>query len=101
MRTLVVSLARLLLWVFFRRVVVVHPERLPPSGPVVYVLNHPNGLIDPLFILVQAGRPVSFLAKEPLFRMFFVGTCLRALDALPVYRTQDHADPKQNAQTFA
>ena len=101
MRTLVVGMARLLLWVFFRRVVVVHPERLPASGPVIYVLNHPNGLIDPLFILCQAGRPVSFLAKEPLFRMFFVGSCLRALDALPVYRAQDHVDPKQNAQTFA
>ena len=101
MRALVVNLARLLLWVFFRRVTVAHPERLPATGPVIYVLNHPNGLVDPLFVLAYAGRPVSLLAKEPLFHMFFVKTCLRALDALPVYRARDQADPKQNAQTFA
>ncbi len=100
MRRLLVAFATLLLRGFFRRIEVSHAERLPGTGPVIYVLNHPNGLVDPLFILAYAGRPVSFLAKEPLFHMFFIGWCLRQLDALPVYRLRDNADPKQNRKTF-
>ncbi len=100
MRRLLVGLCRLLLRIFFRRIEVTGAENLPATGPVMFVLNHPNGLIDPLFILAFAGRPVSFLAKEPLFRWPVIGAALRALDALPVYRAKDHADPKQNAHTF-
>ncbi len=100
MRRLLVGLCRLLLRVFFRRIEVAGAEHLPRTGPVMFVLNHPNGLVDPLFILAFAGRPVSFLAKEPLFRWPVFGAALRALDALPVYRAKDHADPAQNARTF-
>jgi len=44
-----------------------HGERLPGSGPVIFVLNHPNGLLDPLVLAVTVGRPVRFLAKSTLF----------------------------------
>jgi glycerol-3-phosphate O-acyltransferase/dihydroxyacetone phosphate acyltransferase len=103
-RRLLVGLCRLLLRIFFRRIEIAGGENLPASGPVMFVLNHPNGLIDPLFILAFAGRPVSFLAKEPLFRWPVIGAALRSLDALPVYRAKDHADATdlraQNAHTF-
>ena len=46
-----------------------------------------EALIGVLFILAQ--RPVTFLAKEPLFRMPLLGQILRGLDALPVFRKQD------------
>ena len=104
MRRLIVGLCRLLVRVFFRRIEIAGVENLPRSGPVMFVLNHPNGLVDPLFILAFAGRPVSFLAKEPLFRWPVIGAALRALDALPVYRAKDHGDAQdlraQNARTF-
>jgi 1-acyl-sn-glycerol-3-phosphate acyltransferase len=66
----------------------------------MFALNHPNGLIDPLFILCLAGRPVSFLAKEPLFRMPVVGYFVRAFRCLPVYRKQDQQDPEKNRTTI-
>jgi glycerol-3-phosphate O-acyltransferase / dihydroxyacetone phosphate acyltransferase len=65
------------------------------------VLNHPNALLDPLLLLCEAGRPVSFLAKEPLFRMPLIRTFVRGMDAIPVYRRQDRADMTQNRKTFA
>src|SRR5207245_3937136 len=83
-----------------RRIEVAGRERVPPGGPVLFVLNHPSGLVDPLFILCLAPRPVSFLAKAPLFRMPGVGLLVRALDSLPVYRKQDAEDPQKNRATF-
>lgn len=67
------------------------PERL--AGPLIFVGNHPNGLVDPGLIFAVSPRQLTFLAKEPLFRMPVIGTLLRRLGALPVYRKQD--DPGQ------
>ncbi|MBK7860810.1 MAG: 1-acyl-sn-glycerol-3-phosphate acyltransferase [Archangiaceae bacterium] len=63
------------------------------SGPVIFVGNHPNGLVDPGLVLVLAKRQITFLAKAPLFSLPIVGALIRALGALPVYRRQD--DPSQ------
>lgn len=74
---------------------------MPLDCPVIFVLNHPNGLVDPVFLLCLAPRRVSFLAKAPLFRMPVVSYLVRALDSLPVYRRQDTgSDPARNRETF-
>ncbi|HEX9755956.1 MAG TPA: lysophospholipid acyltransferase family protein [Gemmatimonadales bacterium] len=86
---------------FYRRIEVTGREHLPADGPVVFVLNHPNSLMDPLVLLCRAGRPVSFLAKEPLFRTPLVGALVRAMDSIPVWRRMDQADTTKNQATFA
>ena len=87
--------------VFFRRIDVEGSERVPVDGAVVFVVNHPNGLVDPLLLLCFAPRPVSFLAKAPLFRMPVVGSRVRAFGSIPVYRRQDAGtDPRRNRETF-
>lgn len=60
------------------------------QGPVIFVGNHPNGLIDPALVFVITRRRVTFMAKEPLFRMPVIGWILKGLHALPVYRKQDN-----------
>ena len=60
-----------------------------PEGPLLLVGNHPNALIDPGLMIAVSTRPLTFLAKEPIFRMPGLGTLVRALGALPVVRAQD------------
>src|SRR5256714_10514978 len=101
LRRVITVVLRFALRVFFRRVEVVGRERVPRRGACLFVLNHPNGLVDPAFLLCFAPRPVSFLAKSPLFRMPVVGFLVRALDSIPVYRKQDEgADTSRNRETF-
>ena len=101
-RRIIVGILRLALRVFFRRIEIAGRERVPRTGAVIFVVNHPNGLVDPVFILCHAPRRVSFLAKEPIMRMPVIGALARALDALPVYRHQDTgSDPARNRETFA
>jgi 1-acyl-sn-glycerol-3-phosphate acyltransferase len=91
----------LLLRVFFRRIEMAGAERIPATGPVIFALNHPNGLVDPLFLLCFAPRPVSFLAKAPLFRMPLIGFFVRSFGSIPVYRKQDPGtDVSRNRETF-
>lgn len=98
MRGLLVRFCQLLLTIFFRRIEVVGKDLLPKDGALVFAGNHPSGLIDPLFILCLSGRKISFLAKEPLFRMPFVSIFVKSFDCLPVYRSSDGGDPKKNRE---
>lgn len=101
-RRVLVSVLRVALRVFFRHIELSGIEYVPRGGACVFVLNHPNALVDPVFILCHAPRRVSFLAKEPLFRMPVIGALVRALDSIPVYRKQDEgADTARNRETFA
>jgi 1-acyl-sn-glycerol-3-phosphate acyltransferase len=87
--------------VFFRRIEVKGLKNVPREGATIFVLNHPNALVDPVFILCYAPRRVSFLAKAPIFRMPFIGWLARTLEAIPVYRRQDEgADVSRNEETF-
>jgi glycerol-3-phosphate O-acyltransferase / dihydroxyacetone phosphate acyltransferase len=102
LRRVITVVLRFALRVFFRRVEVVGRERVPREGACLFVLNHPNGLVDPCFLLCFAPRRVSFLAKSPLFRTPVIGFFVRALDSIPVYRKQDEGeDTSRNRETFA
>jgi 1-acyl-sn-glycerol-3-phosphate acyltransferase len=100
-RRLIVSLVRLALRIYFQRIEVTGLEHVPRDTPVIFVLNHPNALVDPVFLLCLATRRVSFLAKAPLFRMPVIGYLVKSLDSLPVYRRQDEGqDVTKNEETF-
>jgi 1-acyl-sn-glycerol-3-phosphate acyltransferase len=100
-RRVIVGLLRLALRIYFRRIEVTGIEHVPLETPVIFVLNHPNALVDPVFLLCLAPRPVSFLAKAPLFHMPVIGYLVKELDSLPVYRRQDEGqDVTKNQETF-
>ena len=100
MRRFASATLRLFARIFWRRIEFVGLERVPASGAVIFAVNHPNGLLDPLFLICFAPRPVSFLAKAPLFRYPIIGWFVRAFDSIPVYRKQDNTKGT-NAETFA
>ena len=85
---------------FFRRIETVNASAVPYKGALIFVMNHPNGLIDPALVFVALPRKVSFLAKSTLFKTPVLSYVLRVIEALPVYRKIDSADVAQNAKTF-
>lgn len=95
------AVGRFWLWFLFTSIEVRHAERIPPRGPVLLAINHPNNLIDSLVVATVLGRKVHFLATASLFRNGILARFLTAMGAIPVYRRQD--DPAQsgrNAETF-
>ncbi|MGW8281685.1 MAG: 1-acyl-sn-glycerol-3-phosphate acyltransferase, partial [Gemmatimonadota bacterium] len=95
----VARIARAAARIFYR--IRVEGEVPPRAGPVLFVANHPNSLVDPVLVAAAADRPVRFLAKAPLFEERLVGPLVRATGSIPVYRRQD--DPalmERNASVF-
>ncbi|HMG74300.1 MAG TPA: 1-acyl-sn-glycerol-3-phosphate acyltransferase [Pyrinomonadaceae bacterium] len=100
-RRIICSVLRVALRVYYRRIEVAGLENVPRDSPVIFVLNHPNALVDPAFLLCLAPRRVAFVAKAPLFGMPVIGSLVRALDSLPAYRRQDEGqDTSRNIETF-
>lgn len=104
MRRAITAFLRFCLRIFFRRIELLGLEHVPTERAVVFAVNHPNGLVDPLFLLCFAPARVSFLGKAPLFGYPIIGSIVRALDTIPVYRKQEAGDrplAELNQQMFA
>ena len=61
-------------------------EKLPANEKFIVACNHASNL-DPLIVGCFFPRMLRYLAKEELFTGWFLGTCIRALGAVPVSRT--------------
>jgi len=98
----VARLARLMLHVFFREILVSGLDHIPAGVPLVFVANHNNSVVDALLLLALPGARPRMLAKSTLFAHPVMGPLLALADALPVYRRQDPgADVALNLETFA
>ena len=93
-RRLVHTIVAIALRLFFRRIEADGVAKVPVNEPLIFVLNHPNGLIDPALVFVALPRRVSFLAKSTLFKIPVLKFVLRALDVLPLYRQIDQAETR-------
>ena len=93
--------ARFWIWFLFRDVAVRHAGRVPPAGPVLLCVNHPNNLIDSLLVGAVLPRKVHYLATASLFRNPVLAGFLTRAGAIPVYRRDDGPDrADRNADTF-
>ena len=101
-RRLVHTVFGLALRLFFRRIEVSGAELVPREEPLVFIANHPNGLVDPALMFCALPRRVSFLAKSTLWRVPVINRLVRAVEALPVYRRADAGEEvARNEATFA
>ena len=74
---------------FFRRVEVEGLENIPSEGGGLIVSWHPNGMIDPALIFDRFPRRIVFGARHGLFKWPVLGTIMRALDTVPIFRAMD------------
>jgi glycerol-3-phosphate O-acyltransferase/dihydroxyacetone phosphate acyltransferase len=100
------SFAEALVRLYYPERVVENADCVPRTGPVIFVPNHPNGLLDPLVLRVAVGRPVQFLAKSTLFGNPAGRLAMNAFQCVPVFRAQDAAGGAEarlqaNEKTFA
>jgi len=55
----------------------------------LFMVNHPNGLIDPLIIAVNNPRVQHFLVRAAVFKKPLVKKFLATLNLMPIYRIRD------------
>lgn len=88
-RNLVWNLIHLLVYIPLRcwvRTRVVGRENLIDDQGGVMIANH-QSFLDPLFVAVRLRRPVSYLARDSLFKVPVVGWIVRNTYVIPISRT--------------
>ena len=61
----------------------------PPPGPCLFLLNHPNGLLDPLAAAALLDRRAGWVAKATLWKILPLRPFLAAFRAIPFTRPKD------------
>jgi 1-acyl-sn-glycerol-3-phosphate acyltransferase len=105
LRALLRWLGEALVRLYYPNRVVEGAERIPAGKPIVFVLNHPNGLLDPVLLRIAMKRPARFLAKSTLFGNPLGRLAMNAFGSIPIYRAHESgaraADASRNDESFA
>lgn len=81
-------LIRIPFWLFCNswvRLRVLGREHIDSTRGGLFLVNH-QSFLDPLFVAVFLGRPVSYLARDNLFRVPIIGWILRNTHVIPISR---------------
>jgi 1-acyl-sn-glycerol-3-phosphate acyltransferase len=78
--------------VYFERITLIHPERLPRTGPVLYLGLHRNGAVDG-FVYDQVLRNPVFMISTQLRKSWFARLFF---EGIAVTRTKDEGDRALN-----
>ncbi len=60
-------------------------ENIDNTRGGLFLINH-QSFLDPLLVAVLLSRPVSFLARDSLFKVPFIGWVLRSTYVIPISR---------------
>ncbi len=71
---------------FWCRTRVVGREHLDATQGGLMLVNH-QSYLDPLFVAVRLTRPVSYLARDSLFKVPFIAWVCRSTFVIPISRT--------------
>lgn len=79
------------LFFYSKRIRVSGKENIPKKGAVLFAINHPNGLIDPLIVTTNILRKNHYLVRAASFKKPIIKKFLGTLNLMPIYRIRDGA----------
>lgn len=92
---------RCALHIYFKKIIAKGRSNIPRSGPVLFLANHQNALLDALVFFITARRYGHFIARADVFQNKFIASLLNVLNIRPVFRLRDGIKSiPNNKQTF-
>ncbi len=74
---------------------------VPPTGPVLLAVNHPNDLADVCALLAHVPRRITFVANVTAAEQPLVGFVYDRLGVVPVHRVRDARKARARGQDSA
>ncbi len=90
------------LFLFYKKIHSTGKENIPKKGPILFVANHQNAMMDPLVIATSTSTVMYFLARASAFKNKIAAILLNAIHAIAIYRVRDGVNSKKrNEAVFA
>jgi 1-acyl-sn-glycerol-3-phosphate acyltransferase len=86
------------LFFYTKKITVVGKENIPKKGAILFAVNHPNGLVDPLYVTTTNKRQNHFLVRAASFKHPIIKKLLSSLYLMPIYRMRDGVQQLANNQ---
>ncbi|MEE9409233.1 MAG: 1-acyl-sn-glycerol-3-phosphate acyltransferase [Polaribacter sp.] len=96
--TLVWSYIKFGLFFYSKKIKVLGRKNVPKKGAVLFAVNHPNGLVDPLYVTTTNKRQNHFLVRAASFKNPMIKKVLESLYLMPIYRIRDGIQQLANNQ---
>lgn len=96
--TLVWSYVKFGLFFYSKKITVLGRKNIPKKGAVLFAVNHPNGLVDPLYVTTTNSRQNHFLVRAASFKNPMIKKILESLYLMPIYRIRDGIQQLANNQ---
>lgn len=77
------------LFFYTKKITLIGKEHVPKKGAVLFTVNHPNGLLDPLLVTTNTPRVTHYLVRAAIFKKPLVKKFLATLNLMPIYRIRD------------
>lgn len=87
--SIIKNIVRVGLFFYTKKITIIGKENIPTNEAVLFVANHPNGLIDPLIIATSIRRKMFFLVRAAVFKNKHIASLLNLIGLMPVYRIRD------------
>lgn len=89
------------LFFYTKKIKIVGKENIPKKGAVLFAVNHPNGLLDPLLVTTNTSRDTHYLVRASTFKKPLVKKFLATLNLMPIYRIRDGVkELSKNTEVF-
>jgi len=89
------------LFFYTKKIKIVGRENIPKKGAVLFAVNHPNGLLDPLIVTTNTPRITHYLVRAAIFKKPIVKKFLGTLNLMPIYRIRDGVkELSKNTEVF-
>ena len=76
-------------------------KNIPKKGAILFAVNHPNGLLDPLLVTTNATRETHYLVRAAVFKKPLIKKFLATLNLMPIYRIRDGVkELSKNTEVF-
>ena len=89
------------LFFYTKKIKIVGKENIPKKGAILFAVNHPNGLIDPLLVTTNTPRITHYLVRAAIFKKPIIKKFLATLNLMPIYRIRDGVkELSKNTEVF-